>query len=205
MEFEMILEGIQEIAGKQIAEITQQTAQRIKEIESASKDEAEEICKNLEQQGRIRLNRESALIKQQAEMQYLQNISDARQTLIRETLDQVKSDLQMLRNSKKAYKQLLNALIVEAVEELKPSLEKDEPIILALDSRDEALMKNIMLDDSLNIQLIFDLDCWGGCNAYSSDRKVCVYNTLNDRYKRALPILQQHLSLFFSTKASQGT
>ena len=122
MEFESILDGIEKIADTQIAEIKQQTDQRIKDIQASYKKEAEEIRSNLEQEGHVRLNREAALIKQQAEMQYLQTISDARQKLIQSTLDQVKDKLEKTRDSKEDYKKLLSFLIEEAIDDLQPSL-----------------------------------------------------------------------------------
>ena len=205
MEFDIILDGIAKIADTQIAEIKQQTDQRIKDIKTSYKKEADEIRANLEQEGRIRLNREAALIKQQAGMQYLQTISDARQQLIQSTLDQVKEKLKTVRNSKGGYKTLLFSLIEEAMTDLKTSLGNDNTIILSFNPKDKDLVKDYKTDSAYNIQFKFDLDCWGGCNASSSDGKVCVYNTLNDRYLRAIPILQQQLSLFFNEKTAQET
>jgi len=205
MEFESILDGIEKIADTQIAEIKQQTDQRIKDIQASYKKEAEEIRSNLEQEGHVRLNREAALIKQQAEMQYLQTISDARQKLIQSTLDQVKDKLEKTRDSKEDYKKLLSFLIEEAIDDLHPSLGNDHTIILSFSSKDKDLVKGFKADPVYTIQFNFDLDCWGGCNASSADGKVCVYNTLNDRYQRAVPILQQKLSLFFNEKMAQET
>ena len=205
MEFESILDGIEKIADTQIAEIKQQTDQRIKDIQASYKKEAEEIRSNLEQEGHVRLNREAALIKQQAEMQYLQTISDARQKLIQATLDQVKDKLEKTRDSKEDYKKLLSFLIEEAIDDLQPSLGNDHTIILSCSSKDKDLVKGFKADPVYTIQFNFDLDCWGGCNASSADGKVCVYNTLNDRYQRAVPILQQKLSLFFNEKMAQET
>ncbi len=205
MEFETILDGIEKIADTQIAEIKQQTDQRIKDIKASYKKEADEIRTNLEKEGRIRLNREAALIKQQAEMQYLQTISGARQQLIQSTLDMVKNKLEVARDSKDEYKKLLFFLIKEAMDDLISSLGNDNTIILSFSSKDEDLVKGFKADPAYTIQYKFDLNCWGGCNASSADGKVCVYNTLNDRYKRAAPILQQQLSLFFNEKTAQET
>ncbi|RJQ41934.1 MAG: hypothetical protein C4545_05400 [Anaerolineaceae bacterium] len=204
MEIDTILDGINKITESQIAEIKQQTDQRIKEILSQSKKETEEIRRNLEQEGRIRLNREVAIIQQQAEMQYLQNISDARQKLIQESLDQVKKALETMR-TRVAYKSLLITLAKEAIEDLKPSLGEEKVIIVSIDPKDQELLKGFAADESITIQYRFDLDCWGGCNAFSPDGKVCVYNTLNDRYQKAIPILQQQLSLFFNEKITRVT
>ncbi|HAF60863.1 MAG TPA: hypothetical protein DCK95_00875 [Anaerolineaceae bacterium] len=205
MEFEIILDGIDKIADTQIVEIKQQTDQRIKDIKTSYKKEADEIRANLEQEGRIRLNREAALIKQQAGMQYLQTISAARQKLIQATLDEVKGKLETVRDSKSSYKKLLYSLIKEALADLQPSLGNEKTIVLSFSPKDKGLVNEYKVDPSYNIQFNFDLDCWGGCNASSSDGKVCVYNTLNDRYKRAIPILQQQLSLYFNEKTAQET
>jgi len=207
MEFDTILDGILSIAEKQIAEIKQQADQRIKDIGTSYTKEAEQIRANLEQEGRIRLNREAALIKQQAEMQYLQNVSDARQTLIKKTLDETKGKLEVVRNAKKEYQSLLISLTDEAVKDLFPSLGKEKIIVLSFDPIDKELVEGYRYkgDPSVKLQFKFDLECWGGCDASSIDGKVCVYNTLNDRFQRAQPILQQRLSLFFDERTIQGT
>lgn len=204
MEIEPILDGINTITENQIAAIKQQTDQRIQDILSQSKKESDEIRKNLEKEGRIRLNREVAIIQQQAEMQYLQNISDARQKLIQESLDQVQKALETVR-AQDAYKALLLTLMKEAIEDLKPSLDEGNEILVSLDPRDKELLKGFVVEKSITIQYKFDLSCWGGCNASSPDGKVCVYNTLNDRYQKAIPILQQQLSLFFNEKTTGVT
>jgi len=205
MEFDAILDGILDIAEKQIAGIKQQTDQRIKDIETDYKKEAEQIRANLEQEGRVRLNREAALIKQQAEMQYLQNVSDARQKLIQKTLNEVKSQLERVRSSSKEYKSLLISLTDEAIEDLIPSLGNEKVIVLSFDPADKELVKGFKGNAVVELQFKYDLECWGGCDASSIDGKVCVYNTLNDRFERAKPILQQKLSLFFDEKTTQGS
>ena len=205
MEFNTILDGILKIADKQIAEIKQQTDSRIKDIETSYKKEAEKIRADLEREGKVRLNRESALIKQQAEMQYLQNVANARQELIQKTLDETKSRLENVRDSKKEYKFLLKMFIDEAIQEIKSSLGDDKTIFLFFDPKDKELVKDYKGDTSYALQFEFELDCWGGCNASSVDGKVHVYNTLNDRFQRAKPFLQQRLSLFFDEKTAQDT
>ncbi len=204
MEIDTILNGINTITENQIAAIKQQTDQRIKDILSQSKKEADEIRKNLEKEGRIRLNREVAIIQQQTEMQYLQNISDACQKLIQESLDQVQEALETMR-TQDTYKSLLFTLTKEAIEDLKPSLDEENEIFVSVDPRDKELLKGFAVEKSITLQYKFDLNCWGGCNVSSPDGKVCVYNTLNDRYQKAIPILQQQLSLFFNEKTTRVT
>ncbi len=205
MEFNTILDGILKIADKQIVEIKQQTDLRIKDIETSYKKEAEKIRADLEREGRVRLNRESALIKQQAEMQYLQNVSDARQKLIEKTLDETKTRLENARKMKKEYRSLLNTFIDEVIQEIKTSLGDDNTILLFFDPKDEELVKGYKSDLPYDLQFHYELDCWGGCNASSVDGKVHVYNTLNDRFERAKPFLQQKLSLYFDEETAQDT
>ena len=204
MEIDTILDGINTITENQIAEIKQQTDQRIKDVLSQSKKESDEIRKNLEKEGRIRLNREVAIIQQQVEMQYLQNIADARQKLIQESLDQVQKALETIR-TQDTYPSLLQTLTIEAIEDLRPSLDEGNGIFVSIDPRDKGLLKDFVLESPITIQYKFDLNCWGGCNASSPDGKVCVYNTINDRYQKAIPILQQQLSLFFNEKTTRVT
>ncbi len=205
MKFKAILDGIQEITTKQIDEIEKQTAQHVKDIKDSYTKEARAIRSALEKEGQIRLQRESALIEQQAEMQYLQNVADARQQLIQESLDAVKVQLQQVRQSPEKYKPLLFSLIDEAIQDLIPSLGEDKTVVLSLDPRDKDLIKDYFWDKDIPCQFEFNLDCWGGCNASSTDAMVCVYNTLDQRFQRALPILQQKLSRFFNEKTVRET
>ncbi|HOJ00392.1 MAG TPA: V-type ATP synthase subunit E [Anaerolineaceae bacterium] len=201
MGIEAILAGINAITENKIAELQQQTVQQVNQILFRSKEEVEEIRKNLEKEGRVRLNREAAIIQQQAEMQYLQNISDARQKLIQESLGQIEIALRSIRTQGE-YPALLRSLIKEAVGDLQPSLGQEKEIIVSVDPKDKELLNKFPKDGSVKIHFQYDLDCWGGCNASSLDGKVCVYNTLNDRFQKAVPILQQWLSLFFSEQVT---
>ena len=205
MKFKAILDGIQEITTKQIDEIETQTAQHVKDIKDSYTKETRAIRTALEKEGQIRLQRESALIEQQAEMQYLQNVADARQQLIQESLDAVKVQLQQVRQSPEKYKPLLFSLIDEAIQDLIPSLGEDKTVVLSLDPRDKNLIQDYLWDKNIPCQFEFNLDCWGGCNASSTDAMVCVYNTLDQRFRRALPILQQKLSRFFNEKTVRET
>ncbi len=202
MEIDAILDGIRSITENQIAEIKQQTDQKVQEILSQAKKETDAIRKNLEKEGHVRLNREVAIIQQQAEMQYLQNVSDGRQKLIQESLEQVESVLKTIRIQKN-YGDLLIHLAKEAIEDLLPSLGTAQEIVLYADPRDRELLQGLKVDGQTKLRIEYDLDCWGGCNVSSLDGKVVVYNTLNDRFQKATPILQQWLSLYFSEKTTR--
>jgi vacuolar-type H+-ATPase subunit E/Vma4 len=75
--------------------------------------------------GKARLNREQALIEQQALIQALQIHADARQSLIEKVMENVKERLPGLRNTKD-YERFLDTLVNEALQSLKPSLLKDK-------------------------------------------------------------------------------
>jgi vacuolar-type H+-ATPase subunit E/Vma4 len=198
MPLDAILNGIQQVAQKQVAEINKQAEVQLKAVEAKTASEVEAIRNNAILEGKSRISKKQALLDQQTKLKSLQILADARQKLIESVLNDLQIELKNFRSSP-GYPLVLSELIDQAINTLKPSLLPQQKIQLLLDKRDVE-KKPVMLKEYSSIQVVFDLDCFGGCVAQSEDGQVRVLNTLEDRFSRALPILKTQLSIFFDQK-----
>jgi vacuolar-type H+-ATPase subunit E/Vma4 len=198
MPLDAILNGIHQVAQKQIAEINKQAKVQLKAVEAKSASEIEAIRNRALLEGKSRISKKQALLDQQTKLKSLQIMADARQKLIESVLNDLRIELKNFRSSPR-YPLVLSELIDQAINTLRPSLLPEQKIHLLLDKRDVE-KTHITQKEHPSIQFTFDLDCNGGCIAQSEDGQVRVLNTLEDRFARALPILQTQLSIFFDQK-----
>jgi len=75
---------------------------------------------------------------------------------------------------------------------------------LLLNQKDEKALKSTEIKYPERVQIQYDLQCSGGCEAESDDGMVKVLNTFESRFDRALPKIQQDLSVFFEEKITSG-
>jgi vacuolar-type H+-ATPase subunit E/Vma4 len=198
MPLDAILNGIHQVAQQQIAEINRQAQVQLRATEAKTIAEVEAIRNNALLEGKSRISKKQALLDQQTQLKSLQILADARQKLIERVLNDLQVELKNFRASP-GYTAVLSELIDQAVKTLEPSLLPEQKIQLLLDKRDVEKIPFIQKEYP-SIQVVFDLDCFGGCIAQSEDGQVRVLNTLEDRFSRALPILQTQLSIFFDQK-----
>jgi vacuolar-type H+-ATPase subunit E/Vma4 len=198
MPLDAILNGIHQVAQQQINEINRQAQVQIRADEAKTAAEVEAIRNNALLEGKSRISKKQALLDQQTKLKSLQILADARQKLIENVLKDLRVELKNFR-SLPSYPAVLSELIDQAINTLKPSLLPEQRIQLLLDKRDFEKVPVLQKEKPL-IQVVFDLECFGGCVAQSEDGQVRVLNTLEDRFARALPILQTQLSIFFDKK-----
>jgi vacuolar-type H+-ATPase subunit E/Vma4 len=198
MPLDAILNGIHQVAQQQIADINKQAQMQLRANEAKTTVEVEAIRNNALLEGKSRISKKQALLDQQTQLKSLQILADARQKLIERVLNDLQVELKNFRASP-GYPLVLSELIDQAINTLKPSLLPEQKIQLLLDKRDVEKIP-VMQKEDPSIQVAFDLDCFGGCVAQSEDGQVRVLNTLEDRFSRALPILQTQLSIFFDQK-----
>jgi vacuolar-type H+-ATPase subunit E/Vma4 len=123
-------------------------------------------------------------------------VGQARDGLVDNTLERTRSILAGLRGDR-SYPDILCRLTEEALRELISSLGEEEKIQLALDERDQALIESLLRHLVLDLDVSYDLHCWGGLVARSVDGQITVNNTLNTRLERALPYLRRFLGAWF--------
>mgnify|MGYP001139754352 CR=1 FL=1 len=200
MSLDAIIENVRKAGELQVDKIQAQANEKVKKIREEAEQEAETIKAHFLSEGKEKLRRKHAIIEQQAIMQALQVKASARQALIQEIFDRVKKELVQFRYDHE-YEAFFQVLLQEVIDELKPSLLKGQKMRLFVDKRDEKIVKNALKKaNNGSIEISSELKCWGGCNAESEDGRVHVLNTLDERYKHALPAMQQSLLVYFEKK-----
>ncbi len=201
MDIQAIIDGIKEAGTKEIALIQQKAEAQVKTIRDKAIDEGNKQRDRIAKDAQIRSNRKQAVIVQRAYMQSLQMHADARQELIVHVIEKTRERLESMRE-RSGYADILEDFIRDSIDAILPSLLKDQMVILHADKRDEAIVRKMEIPFSDRLQLKFDIQCNGGCEAESDDGMVRVLNTFESRFDRALPKIQQDLSVFFEEKVS---
>lgn len=203
MELDAILDGIKKAGHQQIDQIEHEAERQASEILAKTQKDASVQKNRILVDGRARLNREQALVEQQATIQSLQVHADARQALIEAVLGNVRKRSADVR-SRKDYAQILNSLVDETVQSIIPSLIHDQKIILHFDPRDKKVTEKMIKKIDRPVTVNYDIECSGGCTAETEDGMVNVLNTIESRFEHALPYIKQKLSLFFERKYSSS-
>lgn len=86
------------------------------------------------------------------------------------------------------YRKILKGLVTEALGDL-----ASDGVKIHVDMRDEALMRDILKELNISCEIIPDLTCAGGLNAYSHDERFVVFNTLESRLKKAKEIYRPEI------------
>lgn len=201
MDFTAILDGIKAEGQLQIQKIEKEAARTFKEINQAAETMAGERRSRILFDGRTRLNRERALIEQQASVQALKVHADARQKLIETVLKNVQQSFDSIR-SREDYENFLSVTVDEVISSLRPSLLENQEIVLHFDIRDKQTVEKILsrIDPAPIIR--YDITTSGGCTGESEDTQVITLNTIEYRFAHASQMIQQELSIFFEEKIS---
>ena len=201
MDLQAILDGIESTGKQQIKQIEEDAKFQVSQINLKARQEAGEQENRILSDGRARLNREQALIEQQAVVRSLQIRADARQVLIGEVLEKVKHTFGRIRE-RKDYPLILSQLVDETLKALQPSLLEGQSAIIHFDELDNAAAAEPQKKVKLPMELKFDIQCSGGSVAETEDQLVSVKNTIESRFEHASAALQQKLSIFFEGKST---
>ncbi len=201
MDFQAILDGINAEGQQEIKRIEADAKKQAEEIRQTAEKNAEKQRKRIVSDGKARLNRESALIQQQAAVQSLKIHADARQKLIEAVLENTKEAFPDIRK-RKEYPSILSQMVDEVIQSISPSLLEGQRIILHFDKRDKTIAEKIIKEKKYDVDTKFDLQSAGGCTGETDDEMVTTLDTIESRFTRANDILQQNLSIFFEEKIS---
>jgi len=196
MDIQAIIDGIVTAGEQEIASIQSKAQAQINSIRGLAEAEANTQKDHIIKETHIRVNRAQAVISQRMEMQALQMHANARQQLILMVLEKAKEDLVMIRNNAD-YPSILQSFIEDAINAISPSLLGEQKMILHVDKRDKSVLDSIEILGKGCVRVQFDAQCSGGCEVESDDGLVKVRNTFESRFERALPQIQQDLSMFF--------
>lgn len=203
MDLDAILDGIQKAGQQQIAKIEQEAERQASQILVQISEDADLQKKRILADGKAHLNREQAMIEQQAVIHSLQIHADARQKLIESVMNKAVNQFSNLRKDKD-YENVLASLVDEALDCITPSLIKGQKVVLHFDPLDKTIAKRVLKKYDQAIDIQYDLQCSGGCNAETEDGMVLTLNTVESRFDHASPHIKQNLSLYFERKYSSG-
>ena len=199
MSLHAILEAIRASGSAQVREIEKRAYTRSNEILANSRLEAEEVKAEARTVAIAPAINERARIIQQARLEGLQIVGSVRKELVDSVLDQIYGRLAGIR-SDRTYAQVLRRLIQESLTELAGPSGEVEKVQLQADAQDQALFESILLEMKLDLEISYELDCWGGLVAKSEDGRIVVINTLEERLERATPFLRRYLAALFENE-----
>jgi vacuolar-type H+-ATPase subunit E/Vma4 len=167
--------------------------ERIIEIQERSKAEADEIIREAQAKDLPIKQRFMEDAAQSVAIQRNKILSEAREKsrmeiikskneIFESVFDEAVRNLVSVRE-KPQYREILKRLLGEALGDL-----RNDRVILHIDKRDEALFTDILHEMNVSGELVPDLSCAGGLNAYSRDERFVVFNTLESRLKKAKEI-----------------
>lgn len=199
MDFQTILDGIDAEGRLKVRQIEEEAGRMIADINQTAEKSTGIQQNRILSDGRARLNRECALIEQQAVVQALQIHADARQSLIESTLQNIQKAFPSIRD-REDYPEFLSKMVDEVIRSLQPSLLEGQRMILHADDRDRKALEKILVNFDLPVDVKFDINSCGGCNGGTEDGQVIALNTIEARFVHADKLLQQRLSIMFEEK-----
>ena len=203
MDLQAIQDGIVSAGRQKIRQIEEDAKLQVSQINKKARQETGVQENRILSDGRARLNREQALIEQQAVVRSLKIHADARQVLIEEVLEKVKHKVSLFRE-RKNYPLILSHLVDETLNAIQPSLLEGQRVIFHFDKSDKTEAAKLLKKIKLPLETKFDLQCSGGCMAETEDQLVTVKNTIESRFEHASAASQQKLSIFFEGKSASN-
>jgi vacuolar-type H+-ATPase subunit E/Vma4 len=196
---ESILEAIRSAGETQASAIENQARIEAEKILAAAQKEAERLYAEAYREASMPAGGERSRLLHRANFESLAMVGSARQALVNQTLEQVKSLLAEARRMDE-YPLVLRRLLEECLQELNENQSEDGWIEFVADPRDELLITQILKDLHLDSPVNYHLKTWGGLNAFSQDGRLCALNTLETRLEAALPYLNNVLAKFFENE-----
>ncbi len=199
MSLHAILEAIRASGDSQVHEIESNAYTQCSEILATARVEAEQVRSQAYARAVEPAYRERARMTQQARLETLQIIGNARKAFVNTAFDRISAQLATIRTSSH-YPQILRQLIEEALNELKGAETAAGRIQLEADPRDRAVLENIMDHMGLELSVQYTLQSLGGLIATSEDGQVVAINTLEARLERATSYLRRYLAALFENE-----
>jgi vacuolar-type H+-ATPase subunit E/Vma4 len=172
--------------------------ERIFEIQERSKAEADEIIREAQakdlpikqrfmevatQSVAIQRNKMLSAAREKSRMEIIKAKNESFENVFEEAvrnLESARTDPQ--------YREIMKVLLGEALRDL-----GSDGVIIHIDKRDEALLKDILNELKVSSQIATDVTCAGGLNVYSHDERFVIFNTLESRLKKAKEIYRPEI------------
>lgn len=172
--------------------------ERISEIHERSKAEADEILREAQERDLpikkhfMEEAKESVAITRnkilsEAREKSRMEIIKSKNEVFERAFEEASQNLASVRNES-GYRKIQKVLVNEALGEL-----GIDDVKIHIDKRDEALTRDILKELNISCEIIPDLSCAGGLNAYSHDERFIIFNTLESRLKKAKEIYRPEI------------
>ena len=184
-----ILAALEAQAAAQVDQIEAEATHAADQILSAATANAGEIRARHLREIQSPLQHERARRLNQARMAALSAINQARERLLASAIQRARQQLADLRDAP-GYPTILRALAEEACAQIGGA------VVLHADPRDALHLRAWFP----NIQIEYDLQCWGGVAAATPDRRIVVINTFEARLEQAQPMLRPLVMQLFEDK-----
>jgi vacuolar-type H+-ATPase subunit E/Vma4 len=199
MSLAAIIEAIRSAGETQISEIESEAYTKARLILAEAREKARDLQEQTCASILIPAYHDRARIIQKGRMEALRITGEAREELIDTTLSQARGRLAIFRNNL-AYARVLKKLVHQALTELQASLGQTAIFVIQADLRDQDILEKILSGTGLDLNVKYDLTCWGGVIIKSVDDSVVVINTLEARFERAIPYLRRCLAIQFESQ-----
>jgi vacuolar-type H+-ATPase subunit E/Vma4 len=202
MSLQAILDKIHAAGEVQVQEIERETQAQVGEVLARARMEAHQIEEDVRAASSAPAARERARIIHHARLEALRRVGNVREELVDAALTQTRERLAAIR-SNSFYADVLRQLTREALTEL-TAPGREEKALLVADPRDRTILEGILSGLDLNLQVSYDLKCWGGLITKSEDGRVVAINTLETRLERATTFLRGYLAALFEEERSDA-
>jgi vacuolar-type H+-ATPase subunit E/Vma4 len=202
MSLQAILDKIHAAGEVQVQEIERETQAQVGEVLARARMEAHQIEEDVRAASSAPAARERARIIHHARLEALRRVGNVREELVDAALTQTRERLAAIR-SNPFYADILRQLTREALTEL-TAPGREEKALLVADPRDRTILEGILSGMDLNLQVSYDLKCWGGLITKSEDGRVVAINTLETRLERATTFLRGYLAALFEEERSDA-
>jgi vacuolar-type H+-ATPase subunit E/Vma4 len=143
---------------------------------------------------------ERARILHRARLEALYTIGSIREHLVDTAIARTREHLASFR-SDSTYPAILRRLTEECLAQLHLTNGAGRTQLLA-DPRDEGLLEMILAELPLDVEVRYELNCWGVLIARGADGRVVVINTFESRLEHATTFLRHSLAVIFEEEQS---
>jgi V/A-type H+-transporting ATPase subunit E len=203
MSLDVILASIESSGEAEIDRLRREAESRTQQILEAAERKAAIVREEARRAALWPAASERARRLHQAKLEALRTVGEIRHHLIETTLSETRRRLADLRADPE-YPRILRRLIAEAIDALGEAELHSGRGVLEIDPRDELLLRHILADLGVDLQVVSSLHGWGGIVVTSGDGRVVVNNTLESRLERATPFLRQDLAAFLEKGLGTG-
>jgi vacuolar-type H+-ATPase subunit E/Vma4 len=179
MKYDHLIQAIEDGAEEKIRDIREGKDREIREIQEREKSESAQVRRDLLEETRQKIAVEKNKKIYAAREQVKDHLARARHDVYQEVFREAALRLSSIRKNP-SYKMFFSAVLSEIVESL-----DSEKIRLNIDTKDEALCRQLVEKTGREFEIITDLTTLGGLNGSTTDGKIIIRNTVEDRLARA--------------------